>query len=64
MVGEIHLIQCMFVKTKVTTRIHDYVNQHKNVFNLLKYIIDQIVTFIKALTNTLVMKFLSYDVPM
>lgn len=53
-------LSVMFIKTKVTTEIHGSVDQHKNVLDFLKAIDDQFVTYEKALTSTLIMKFSFY----
>jgi len=52
-------LNVMFIKTKISVGIHDFVNQHEKVQNLLKAIDDQSITSDKALASTLIMKFSS-----
>ncbi|KAG8387595.1 hypothetical protein BUALT_Bualt02G0037600 [Buddleja alternifolia] len=50
-------LSMMFIKTKVSAGIRGSVDQHKNVWALLKAIDEQFVTSDKALANTLIMRF-------
>ena len=49
----------MFIKTKISTGIRGFVDQHNNVKALLKAIDEQFETSDKALANILIMKFSS-----
>ena len=49
----------MFIKTKISSGIRGFVDQHTNVKALLKTIDEQFETSNKALANTFVMKFSS-----
>ena len=50
-------LSLMFIKTKISDRIHGSINQHDNVKALLKAIDEQFVTSDKALASTLIMNF-------
>ncbi|KAG8376706.1 hypothetical protein BUALT_Bualt09G0091800 [Buddleja alternifolia] len=50
-------LSMMFIKTKISTSIRGSVDQHKNVWALLKAIDEQFVTSDKALASTLIMRF-------
>ena len=52
-------LSVMFIKTKISTGICDFVYQHEKVWDLLKAIDDQFITSDKALASTLIMKFFS-----
>ena len=52
-------LSVMFIKTKSSARIHDSVDLHEKVRDLLKAIDDQFITSDKTLASTLIMKFSS-----
>ncbi|XP_068663039.1 uncharacterized protein [Aristolochia californica] len=49
-------LSMMFIKTRISTSIRGFVDQHENVKDLLKAIDEQFVTSNKALASTLIMK--------
>jgi len=49
----------MFIKTKISTKMHGYVDQHEKVRDLFKVIDDQFITSDKTLASTQIMKFSS-----
>ena len=49
----------MFIQTSISTGIHGSVEQHTNVWELLKAIDGQFAILDKALASTLIMKFSS-----
>ena len=49
----------MFIKTKIIAGIRGFIDQHENARDLLKAIDKQFITSDKALTSTLIIKFLS-----
>jgi len=50
-------LSVMFIKTKISTGIHVFIDQHEKVQDLLKAIDGQFITSDKALASTLVKKF-------
>ncbi|KAL0386361.1 UNVERIFIED_CONTAM: hypothetical protein Slati_4605900 [Sesamum latifolium] len=53
-------LSVMFIKTKISPSIRGSVDQHNNVYELLKAIDDQFVSSDKALASTLIMRFTSH----
>jgi len=47
-------LSLMFIKTKISAKIHGSVDQHEKVRDLLKAIDDQFITSDKALASTLI----------